>query len=474
MTMRKKWPWSKEEEEEEPPVSEVPPRSPIEQTDDEKDPDGNDLGLYGNPFYTYVDEVQDFESPDGTEPSGSLPEDPFDACMPDVSDVVLPEGTEPSGSLPVFGWNIFDSLDEGNTVFSPYGIYMALGMLANGAEPGSETESELLKALGASSRDSLNAYLDSILKAVGESYRTSFYSDSLVLVNSSMVFGADINEDYRKRVARYCKGAVVEDDISGDLDGVKDRIRDWVNLKSHGMIPGYDSRIEADTLCDLLNVVYFKGKWDTKFSESMWGEEFRNADGSIDKVVMMNETIPDLHYYHDEKYRAIEVLYLAPATRMCLILPVDPDSVDILSSWRSETPEYREEFVERVRRSRIVKVELFLPKFTMSSSFGLDSILKMLGLEKSLGEDSRFTGVMDGTRLFFGSGRHQAKIKVDEEGTEAVAVTEMWMIGACLPPEEPDKIEFRCDIPFIYVILEGNDNKYLFMGYAGDGGNFTE
>ncbi len=440
MAMPRKRLWTKEKEGE-PPVSEATPRPSIGDNED----------------------VQD------------LPEDPFDAVMPDVSDVEPPEDIEPSGCLSAFGWTIFDSLEEENSVFSPYGIYMALGMLANGAEPGSETESELLKALGSDGRDSLNAYLDSMLEAVDDSSVTRFSSDSLVLVNSSMVSGADIDEDYRKRVARYCRGAIAEEDISGDLVGVKRKITDWVNLKSHGMIPRYDSLIEAGTLCDLLNVVYFKGVWKFKFAKSgTKREEFTNADGSVSKVKMMHKTISDIQYHSDGRYRAIELPYRDSDARMCLILPADHGSLDILSSWRSETPEYRETFINSIGRSWGVRVDLSLPKFTMSASFGLDKVLRTLGLERSLGEDSRFTEIIDGTRLFFGSGRHQAKIKVDETGTEAAAVTEMMMLGACLPPREPERIEFRCDIPFVYVLLEGDDDRYLFMGYAGDGDDFKD
>lgn len=416
--------------------------------------------------------IEDMEEEEEEIPD--FPEDPFGAVMLNVSGASLPEGTEPSGSLSAFGWTVFDTVGEENVVFSPYGIYMAVGMLANGAEPGSDTEAELLNATGSSSRDSLNAYMAVLLKAVGEHWRSRFCSDSLVLVNSSMVFGGDVNEDYRNRVARYCRGAVVEEDISGNLSGVRKKITDWVNLKSFGMIPEYESQIEKDTLCDLLNVVYFKGAWESKFSKRCTeDEEFKNADGSVSKVKMMHKTVPDIHFYSDGKYKAISLLYRDADQRMCLILPDDGESLDVLSSWKSETLEYREKFIGRLRSSRIVRAELSLPKFTMSAAFSLDDVFRALGLKNALGGNSRFTGVIDGSNLFFGSGTHQAKIKVDENGTEAAAVTEVAMVGCAGPRKEPEKVVFRCDIPFLYVLLDGEDDKYLFMGYAGDGRDFA-
>ena len=59
-------------------------------------------------------------------------------------------------------------------------------------------------------------------------------------------------------------------------------------------------------------------------------------------------------------------------------------------------------------------------------------------------------------------------MKVDEDGVEAVAFTE-FSIEASGSPEEKPTIEFRCDIPFLFVILEGTMGNYLFAGYAGNG-----
>gem|GEM_PF-1193854 len=404
-----------------------------------------------------------------------LPEDPFGAVVPDVSGVKLPKGTKPKGSLSKFAWKLLDSVGEGNAIFSPYGIYMALGMLANGAEKGSETEEELLDALGSDSPDSLNAYLDSLLVSVEESGNVRFDSNSLVIVNSSEFLKLRISEDYSAKVARYCRGAIAEADISGDLSGVKRKIKEWVNLKTSGMIPNYESSISKGVLCDLLNVVYFKGTWMFKFQKrDTWDKNFRNDDGSVSKVKMMHKKLAFATYLDDGRYRALEVPYSSLDVRMCLILPEDEDSLDVLSSWRSETLEYRDSFVRKLGKSPPTHVELSLPRFTMSANYDLGRIMRTLGIAGVLGGDARFTEMLEGTQLFFDSGTHQAKVKVNEEGTEAAAVTEVMVLGSCLPREEPKRIVFRCDIPFIFTILDGDDNNCLFMGYAGNGRAFSD
>ncbi len=406
-----------------------------------------------------------------------LQEDPFGAVIPDVSGVKLPKDTKPKGSLSKFAWKMFDSVGDGNAFFSPYGIYMALGMLANGAEKGSKTEAELLEALGSDSIDSLNAFLGKLLDSVDGSEGASFDSNSLIIVNSSEFLKLGIREDYSAKVARYCNGAIAEADISGDLSGVKRKIKEWVNLKTFGMIPNYESSISKDALCDLLNVVYFKGAWISKFQKrDTWDKNFRNADGSVSKVKMMHKKIRFATYYDDGRYRVLEVPYSSQTNnfRMCLILPEDENSLDILSSWRSETLEYRLSFIKKMGRSMSEEVELSLPRFTMSANYDLGRIMRALGISDVLGSSSRFTEMLDGTQLFFDSGVHQAKIKVNEDGTEAAALTEMVMVGSCLPRKEPEKVVFCCDIPFIFMILDSDDDSCLFMGYAGNGRGFSD
>jgi len=352
---------------------------------------------------------------------------------------------------------------------------VALGMLANGAEPGSPTESEILELLGSEDIDSLNAYLDSILDCVGTFGNTRFDSSSMVLVDSSALSdpGFRLDEDFVKAVTRYCEAAVSEADFSGDLEEVKRSIARWVSLKTDGMIPDYKSIATEDTICDLLNVVCFKGQWYRDFEpESTYDEIFHNSDGTETSVSMMHGDFSGIRYYEDGKYRGLELPYDSSregGVSMCIVLPSDRSCVNTLEAWRSESTEYREAFMASLRSAEGVEVDVTLPKFTLSTSYDLEAILSSIGLVRTFSDDAEYTGIIDGRVLKVDSGKHQAVITVDEEGTEAAAVTEFTMKDTSVGPGyHTPKVDFRCDIPFLFMIADGSSGTDFFMGYLGD------
>jgi len=402
-------------------------------------------------------------------------DDPFGTERPDVSDLVLPEGTAPSGSVNAFGWEYMDSAGEGNILFSPYGLYVALGMLANGAEPGSSTESEVLELLGSDDIGSLNAYLDSILDSVGTFGSTRFDSSSMVLVDSSTLSdpGVHLDEGFVKAVTRYCDAVVSEADFSGNLEQVKRDIAKWVSLNTNGMIPDYRSIATEDTLCDLLNVVCFKGRWDSDFEpERTYDETFHNLDGTDSSIPMMHGDFSGIRYYEDGRYRGLELPYSSTrdgGISMCIVLPSDPSCLNTLDAWSSESSEYRESFMQSLRSAVTVDADVTLPKFTLSASYDLEKVLSAMGLNVSFTGDAEYTRIIDGTVLNVDSGKHQAVITVDEEGTEAAAVTEFSMKSTSVGPGyEIPKVIFRCDVPFVFTITDGASGTDLFMGHIGD------
>ncbi len=404
--------------------------------------------------------------------SSEDPSDPFATEKPDVFGLVLPEGTEPSGSVNAFGWDFMDNAGDGNMIFSPYGLYVALGMLANGAEPGSDTEAEILKILRSTDIDSLNAYLDMILGCAGDFGDTRFDSSSMVLVDSSVLSdGRDLDEDFVKAVTRYCDAIVSEADFSGNLDKVKGMISEWVRLKTDGMIPDYQSVATEDTICDLLNVVCFKGKWSRDFEVyNTYEETFHNSDGTTVSVPMMHGDFSGIRYYSDEKFKGLELLYDSSCNGgigMSIVIPSDPSVLNSLDAWGSESVEYRDAFLQRLHSAEVSDVEVALPKFDISSSYDLKTILEKMGLEMSFNSCAEYSDIVEGETLKVDSGKHQAVIIVDEEGTEASAVTELNMNSMSAGPGEEPKIVFRCDIPFIFTINNGLSRTCLFTGYLG-------
>ncbi|MBR4504592.1 MAG: hypothetical protein IKP20_06455 [Candidatus Methanomethylophilaceae archaeon] len=390
---------------------------------------------------------------------------PLEFHVPDVSDMDVKDGAVPSGSVNALGWDCFDAADGGNILLSPYGIYFALGMLANGSESGSEAEKEMLGILHSDGIDSLNAYLDSLLAANGE----EFVSCGMVMVDRSAVAGTSVSEDFAKAVVRYCGGAVSEADFSGDLDAVKALIKEWVSEKTCGLIPDYESIATEDTVCDLLNVVHFKGSWNVPFDSDLTYDEYFHGDGgSVSLVPMMHGTLKGVRYHEDSRFRGIQLEYdseLREGLCMRIILPKDPSSTEVLKEWKSESWENREAFMGKLGSPALVDADISLPKLDLSESLDLKKILSELGLSES----ATFSGMIDGVPLSVEGGKHQARMIVDEEGTEAAAVTEITMEKlSVIPGSDLSIVEFRCDIPFLMAIVDEETGADLFVGYVGD------
>ena len=61
--------------------------------------------------------------------------------------------------------------------------------------------------------------------------------------------------------------------------------------------------------------------------------------------------------------------------------------------------------------------------------------------------------------------RQKAKIKVNEEGSEAAAVTIAGVkFTSSIEPEEYPKATFHANRPFVYVIREASSGVILFVG----------
>jgi serpin B len=107
-------------------------------------------------------------------------------------------------------------------------------------------------------------------------------------------------------------------------------------------------------------------------------------------------------------------------------------------------------------------MNLSIPKFKVEYSSSLKDMLEKLGVSKMFDESAAEFGAMyDGNDFYVKDVLHKTYVNVDEEGTEAAAVTAVAMSGASLPPEP---IDVKYDKPFTFVIRDDSRGEVLFMG----------
>ena len=385
---------------------------------------------------------------------------------------------EGDGNLNAFTWDLFDSLGDGNIVFSPYGLYTAFGMLANGAKDGSATQKEVLDALYSSSDMTLNAYIKELQKLPltetadgGDGPKLTFESNNLILVDSAALEkdGVKINAYFRSIIEGYYNGAISEADFHKNLDAAKEYIKSWVNETTHGMIPDYESEATPATITDILNVVYFKADWRYLFDPAnTYKTDFNCSDGSKGTVEMMHRSFSNsIRYYENDRYMGLEIPYASGDNyAMYIVLPKD-HGVTMLDMWKNESVEYREAFMENIRNAPFAnKVILSLPSMDMDVRYDIEDILTALGVTVSFSDDAQYTEMVDGMCLRIDGGCHQVRFIVDEEGTEAAAVTEIVTKNTTSMPDK-DPIVFNCNIPFIFTVSEMSSGTNIFAGYYG-------
>jgi len=113
-----------------------------------------------------------------------------------------------------------------------------------------------------------------------------------------------------------------------------------------------------------------------------------------------------------------------------------------------------------LRQCKSQKVEVFLPRFKVTSGMVLNDALQSLGMREAFTGSADFTGMSARGGLFISEVVHKAYVDVNEKGTEAAAATGVAMVRSS--PAKP--ISFRADRPFFFLIRHNATKSLLFMG----------
>jgi serpin B len=169
-------------------------------------------------------------------------------------------------------------------------------------------------------------------------------------------------------------------------------------------------------------------------------------------------------YMENEDFQALELPYQGGELSMVILLPRE---IDGLSSFEESLTD--KNLSSWIRMLQHADVEVTLPKFQFTWEFGLGGLLQSMGMKDAFDQETAdFSGMAEGKDLFLWGVLHKAFVDVNEEGTEAAAVT-----GVAVGLSEPDfdvpppKI-FRADHPFFFLIRHIPSGTILFMGRICD------
>lgn len=362
--------------------------------------------------------------------------------------------------------------DEGNLFFSPYSISTALAMTYAGAK--GETREQMAQALCfPTSPEVLKTLAPDWKPMTQEEFARAFGriikdlnarggQDKYELRVANALWG---QEDYRflpdfvQLVEEQYGGALREVDFVRATERARQTINAWVEKQTNDKIKDLISPgvLDAMTRLVLTNAIYFKGNWATQFKEDRTREEpFTLLDGSKVQVPMMNQK-EQFGYMETDGLQGLEMPYVGEELSMVILLPKEITGIDKLE--KELTAERVCEWLGRIHEREVI---VSVPKFKMTSKFGLGKVLRAMGMTAAFSKNADFSGMTGSRDLFISAVVHQAYVDVNEEGTEAAAATGVVMrLTSVAPGGIP---VFRADHPFIFLIRDKTSGSILFLG----------
>ncbi len=345
-----------------------------------------------------------------------------------------------------------------NLCISPYSAATVLEMVGNGAA--GRTKAEMQQVLGTTGLSSAN--VNAAHKSIVSSLKSA--NNQVVLEMADAIWyrsGSRIRPEF-VAISQGYYDATVEALDFGDPHAVS-VINDWAADKTHGKITHIaDGMIDPQSArLFLADAVYFKGRWSNPFkAEDTKERPFYLRAGGAKKVPMMMQT-HNLKYLQQSNYQAARLPYVGENLAMYVFLPATDSSLESLLT------ELTGDTWEQVRQKfRNTDGTLVLPKFKLEYGTDLKAPLQSLGMKAAFApKTADFSGI--GPDLFISAAIQKTFVEVNEEGTEAAAVTGVAVATTSFQPR-PEPFQMIVERPFLFIIEDRPTHTILFVGAVFD------
>lgn len=383
-----------------------------------------------------------------------------------------------------FGYQLFaQNIEEKNPVLSPVSAYLALSMAGCGAD--GATSDEFRSVLG-----DMEVFSDDMVNSLAQNGDVL----NLSIANSAWIDDEFIVEDDWLGIIRSLMHAeAFQTDLS--TTEAMNSMNYWIARQTNGMIDNMiEKPLDTWTRLVLFNTIYFKGTWETPFeAENTHQEDFyidrvqkvseqselcglptadasKSTQGITEQVDMMNLYMTYLDRISNDFAEGVILPYQNNANdtgyqdiKLALIALKPTNDESIRDVYRKLTPDVLNNML---RNKQNEPVHLKLPKFAITFDQELNQSLMNMGLTECFDPEKANFIPMGRSKydanLYISLVRQKAKIIVDEEGTEAAAVTEIDMRDGAGMISEPKELYFN--EPFLYMIMDMDREIPLFIG----------
>ncbi len=362
----------------------------------------------------------------------------------------------------VFAFKLLKQLaagnQSGNLFVSPYSAATALQMAANGAAGKTKTEMQQVLETSALSPAELNAGCKAAIDLLNSN------DTNVVLTTANAMWyrkGAAVKAGFLEENRNYFSSTIKALDF-GNARAAEGEINQWASDQTHGRITGIADGMVDPLYTDLIlaNAIYFKGKWLDPFDVKLTKERPFHPLAGATKSLPMMEISKKFTYRKGSGYQAVRLPYMGYDLAMYVFLP-DPGSspaklLQIMNgdNWQRVTmPGFSE------HEGLVV-----LPKFKLETTMELNTPLKTMGMKTAFNKNDADFSNMFSDPHHISEVRQKAFVEVNEEGTEAAAVTGMMVMSNGIEIDPPKPFEMVVDRPFLFAIVDGRSEMILFLG----------
>lgn len=338
-----------------------------------------------------------------------------------------------------------------NAVYAPVSLYLSLGMLTELTE--GQTKRQVTNLLGVSDSEALRQWTQSLWRQLYHDEKDSaLWLGNAAFLNEAMTFHKEplevLAKDYY--ASSYC--------LPMGTSGADKAIAAWLNQQTNDLLTDDTGaiRTEKRDLLRLYNTIYYKAPWQAEFFGGATAEDiFTAADGTEQKTDFMHISIEGSPVARGEGYRRAS-LYLKDGGEMTFYLPDEGVTVEKLLQ--------RENLLGELLPvdEWVVQVNWSVPKFDLHDSLKLNDALQALGVTDAFDVSKADFAPLTEQPAYVESVNQAARVKLDEEGIEAAAYTEVDTNAAAAPPQELAEEEMNLNRPFLFVIWK--DGAPLFVG----------
>jgi serpin B len=361
-----------------------------------------------------------------------------------------------------FAFKLFDALTqqerERNIFISPTSVALALLMAYNGAHGETQRAMAAALELDGMSLDDINrvgADLMQALEQLDPQVR-------LAIANSLWIRkGIDFDHSFMHRLQELYHAEAIELDFAAPAS--VQRINTWVNERTNDKISSILDQLDRLAVLVLINAIYFKGNWTSAFDKAKTTDHPFTLPSGQKKTVPMMRRAGEWRYYWDSALAAVSIPYGSGRLTMDVFLPEERGGLQAFyqllsgTNWQIWTHQFRK-----------AEGTVMLPRFKLEYEIKLNAALSALGMEMAF--DRRradFSAMCRSEQISISQVKHKTFVDVNEEGTEAAAVTAVEFRALGMIAHDR-RFTFIVDRPFFFAIRDTRTGAILFMGSIVD------